>query len=249
MSEVPASVVFVIAAWPQLETLDERLQRLAGLAFRLPWPLPRIRSELYCSELVRSVDTLLVRVGRGRGALDVAIGERLDALGIGDRILCLGYATVGDYAREEHGIAASTAQKRTRFARELRSRPLLRAAVRAGEVTIRKAEAVLPLARGDAEAFWVERARIASVHSLKEAAKKATGEDAEEEEELVCGRLRLPPEARPLVEEAELLAGKIVGMASPRWERAVAFCDEFNGSHDPAGDGGAADALLAAPAS
>ena len=62
MSAGPASVACVIAAWPELETLDERLQRLAGLAFRLPWPLPRIRCELTCSELVRSVDTLLVRI-------------------------------------------------------------------------------------------------------------------------------------------------------------------------------------------
>src|SRR5207237_1047652 len=95
-----------------------------------------------------------------------------------------------------------------------------------------------------------ERARHDSVLRLKKAAKKALGGDVDEEEEdWVCVRVRLPAEARAVVDEAERLAGQSVGMASPRWERAVAFCEEFSGSHEPASDGGAADALLAAPAS
>jgi hypothetical protein len=79
-------------------------------------------------------------------------------LGGGARNLKLSYSGIGDYAREELGIAASTAQKMARFARALRERPLLREAVRAGQVTVRAAEAVLPKAKGDAEAAWVDRA-------------------------------------------------------------------------------------------
>jgi hypothetical protein len=231
----------------QLETLDARLQALASAASLVRWPLPRVRDEVESLALLRAIEFLLVRVGRGHGAIDVAIGERLELLSIGDRTLVLGYAGIGDYAREQLGINASTAQKKVRLSRELRSRPLLRAALRAGEVTIRQAEAVLPLARGEAEAHWVEEARKGSVRRLQEAVKSATGVGAEEDEDLVCVRIRLPEEARPLVEEAEQLAGKIVGATSPRWVRAEAVCHEFNGSFEAPGDGGAADALLAAP--
>jgi len=233
----------------QLETLDARLKALASAASLLGWPLPRVRNEGERFALVRSIESLLVLVGRGHGAIDVAIGERLDAMSVGDRTLVFGHAGIGDYSREEHGMNASTAQKKARFSRELRSRPLLRAAVRAGEVTMRQAEAVLPLARGDEEALWVERARNGgTVRGLTEAVKGAGGPGAEEDEEVVCIRGRLPAETRPMVEEAEELAGRIVGAASPKWVRAQALCDEFNGFYDGPGDGGAADALLAAPA-
>jgi len=102
----------------------------------LPWPVPRERDEAVCHASVRVVESLLARVGRCQGAIDVAIGERLDALSVGDRALRLGFASIGDYARERAGINASTAQKKARLSRELRSRPLLRTAVRAGEVSV-----------------------------------------------------------------------------------------------------------------
>ena len=248
MSEGPATLVGVDVLSSQLETLDARLGKLAGAASLLQWPLPRARTEVERLGLVRGIESLLVLVARGHGAIDVAIGERLDALSIGDRTLVLGYADVGDYAREEHGLNASTAQKMMRFSRALGSRPLLRAAVRAGEVKIRVAEAVLPLAQGDAEAYWVEQARKRTVRSLKAAVNAATGAAAEEDGEWVCLRIRLPPDVRPIVDEAEELSGKIVGATAPRWVRAEALCDEFRGVHDAPSDGGGADSLLAAPA-
>jgi hypothetical protein len=131
------------------DTLDAHLAALASVAALLEWPLPRERDEANCHELTRLVDALLVRVARGRGALDVAVGEALDLLGSGARVSILGHSGVGDYARERLGIAASTAQKMVRFARRLRERPLLRAAVRAGEVPVRAAAAVIPVAWGE----------------------------------------------------------------------------------------------------
>src|SRR3954452_2965253 len=129
------------------------------------------RDEAVCQEAARVVDALLVRVARGRGALDVAVGEALDVLGSGARVLDLGHSCIGDYAREQLGIAASTAQKMVRFARKLRERPILRAAVRNGEITPRAAEAVMPEAHGDNEAAWVERARHLTVRALLAAVK------------------------------------------------------------------------------
>src|SRR3954464_5523974 len=124
------------------------LPALAGAASILEWPLPPERDDAVCDEAARLVDWLFARVARGRGALDVAMGEGLHALGQGDRTLRLGDGGIGDYAREPLGIPASTAVKMARLSRELRARPLLRAAVLAGEVTARRAATVFAAAVG-----------------------------------------------------------------------------------------------------
>ncbi len=211
------------------------------------WPLPRERDEAVCCEAVRAVETLLVRVGRGRGALDVAMGEGLAALGIGDRALRLGFASVGDYARERLGINASTAQKMGRLARELRGRPLLRTAVRAGEVSVSAAEAVLPVAQGDAEDSWVARARLESVRALRAAVKGSGAAQAEEDERWMRFRARIPPEGRLLVDEAIELAGKMIGCTSLTGQRLEKMGEEFYGGHPVPDDDGAAEHLLSEP--
>src|SRR5712692_11163268 len=90
-------------------SLDARLEALRAAASILDWPLPRERDEAVCSDFARALDKLLVMVARGTGALDVTIGEGLDALGTGEGVLVLGHSGVGDYAREELGIPGSTA--------------------------------------------------------------------------------------------------------------------------------------------
>ncbi len=163
------------------------------------------------------LDRLLVRVARGRGALDVAIGEGLAALAVGDRAMRLGYSGIGDYARERLGIATRTAQAMARLARDLRLRSLLREAVWRGEVSVRKAQAVLPLAVGDAEAEWVARARAETVRALDAAARaRRPARDGEDE---VWDRLdiELPSEGRAVVDRALVLAGKTLGVALIRF--------------------------------
>jgi hypothetical protein len=113
------------------EPPDPRLTALAKVASMLQWPIPRIRDEAVRALMARAIDSVLASVSRGRGAVDIAIGERLDALGTGNRFLRLGYVSVGDYAREMRGIPASTAQEMARFARRLRDCPQRREAVRA----------------------------------------------------------------------------------------------------------------------
>jgi len=191
------------------DSLDARLDALAHAASLLPWPLPRERDEAVCFEMARLLDALLVRVARGRGAIDVALGEGFAALSTGDRVLRLGYAGIGDYSREVLGVAASTAQKMARLARELRGRPLLRAAVRSGEVSVRQAEAVLPVAHGEAEATWVARARLEKVRALKAAVKGPAA--LEDEEKWTRMRTEVPPELRPGLDEALSLGRRILG--------------------------------------
>src|SRR5206468_5998131 len=185
----------------------------------------------------RVVDALLVRVARGRGALDVALGEALEVLGNDGRVLDLGRACVGDYAREQLGIAASTAQKMVRFARKLRERPILRAAVRAGEVTPRAAEAVMAEAHGENEVVWVERARRLTVRALLAAVKG--GADAlleDDDEKWMRTRAELKPEQRVVVNKAMDLAREALCATAPKHELVVGMCQEYLGAHDlPAG--------------
>ncbi len=211
--------------------LDAKLDALAATAWTLDPPAPYETKDLCRDEAALLLDGLLVRLARGRGAVDVAIGEGLAALGTGDRVLRLGHSCLGDYARERLGITASTAEKMARLARELRDRPVLREAVRTGEVSARKAETVLPAARGDAEAAWVARARTETVRALEAAVKEEEGREPERDEpweRVVCP---LGAEARARLDEAMELAGKLLGAGAPKWQRLEAICAEYLGAH------------------
>ncbi len=177
------------------------------------------------------LDRLLGRVARGRGAIEVALGEALAALSVGDRVLRLGYSGVGDYARERLGVAPRTAQGMVRLARALRERPLLRAAVVAGEVTARKAETVLPLAVGAAEEEWVARARAETVRALAAEVKARAVCDGEEEERWERIEATLPEGGRAVLDRALDLAGQLLGASTPRWRRVEALCEEYLGAH------------------
>ena len=180
-------------------------------------------------EAAQLIDSLLTRVARGRGALQVAIGEGLAALAEGE--LRLGYSGIGDYARERLGMAGRTAQDAARLARELRTRPLLRAAVRRGEVSAREARTVLPLARGEAEEQWVARARGETVRALETAVRAAVPEAEKDEEEWERLCVPLSPEARAKLDQAMALAGKLLGPTAPAWQRLEALCQEYLGAH------------------
>jgi hypothetical protein len=180
------------------------------------------------ARLARSVDALLVRVARGRGALDIAIGERLDAMRTRGHAARLGFSTDGEYVRERHGDAPSSAQKLRRFSRALRERPLLCAAVRSGHVTRRQAEAVLPVARGADEALWTERARTSTVRALKQCVGENAFDEGEDESwKLFCADI--PVEYRPVVEEVMNLKEHPFTATTIRSDRIEAVCQETLG--------------------
>jgi hypothetical protein len=183
------------------------------------------RSDDDRARLARSVDALLVRVARGRCALDIAIGERLDAMRTRGHAARLGFSTDGEYVRERHGDSPSSAQKLRRFSRALRERPLLGAAVRGGHVTRRQAEAVLPVARGQDEALWVERARTSTVRALRQSVKgPASAEDEDERWKLFTAEI--PPGCRAVVEEVMNLREHPFTAATLRSDRVEAVCQE-----------------------
>ena len=196
-------------------------------------PAPHERAGVLRPEAAALVDGLLTRVARGQGALDVAIGEVLAELTRGDRLLRLGASCLADYARERLDLGGTAARNLARLARALRDRPLLRAAVRSGEVSARKAQTILEVALGDGEAAWVERARGETVRALEAAVRAArtgaTGAAAPDEPwERV--RVELAPADRERLDRALALAGKVLGSASPRWQRLEAVCQEYLGA-------------------
>lgn len=205
---------------------SERMDREARSLDDLGAQVAELRGKASRPELVARVDRLLARVARGRGAVDLAIGDRLDQLQVGDRLLRLGYSRLTDYGREVLGVAGRTAQAMARLARELRLRPLLGAAVRRGEVSPRKAETVLPAALGPDEAQWVFRARTHTVRELQEATSRP-GEPWEWERVAV----RAAPATIEVWETALDMAGRLLGPTSARWERVEVVCQEFLGAH------------------
>ena len=204
------------------------LQELAARAWEIeiPWD----RRGVGGGGAVR-VDRLLVRVARGHGAVDVALGECLAAMGAGDRALRLGFAGLVDYAREVLGMAGRTALGLARLSRELADRPLLRAAVRRGEVSPRLAQELLPVARGQAEAEWVARAAALTVREAREAVRAAAAGQGLPDDD--WERVEFPADeaCRQKVEEAFGLAGELLGATAPRWQRLEAICQEYLGAN------------------
>src|SRR3977135_1129114 len=147
--------------------LDARLEALANAAALLGSRLPRVRDPAVGLRMAHGMDVLLRNLSGGCGARDVALGEGLDALTVGRRAMDLKYSNIGDYAREELGINASTAVKMARLARRLRERPVLREAVRRGELSARKAEIIAPVAVGDDQVRWILRASKTKVPTLR----------------------------------------------------------------------------------
>src|SRR5512141_1268840 len=171
-------------------------------------------------------EALAVMASRGRGALDLAIGDGLAALKLGVRLISLGFSGVGDYAQEVLGIQPRTAQSMARLSLELQKRPLLRAAVRSGEVRIRKAQVILAVAIGDSEAEWVELARSHTVRALEAMVRKAQRGGGEEDDRWARLHAHLAPEKRAVLDDALDLAGAILGPASTRAQRLEALAQE-----------------------
>jgi hypothetical protein len=212
--------------------LPSDLGGITALARTLEPPAPHELPGLMREEAGYLLDGLLVRVAHARGALDVAMGELLADLDVGGRLVALGYSCVADYGREELGLKDSTARNLARLARALRERPLLRAAVWRGEVSSRKAETILAVARGEDEAAWVERARLETVRALRAAVKAAEAAAPEEDEAWSRIEVSLTPDQRLVVDAAMELAGKVIERpGAPKWQKLEAICTEYLGEH------------------
>jgi hypothetical protein len=177
------------------------------------------------------LDGTLVPVARGAGVIELALGTALDLLFRGDRLAQLGCSREADYARERMGVPPSTMFQWLRLARELKHRPLLRAAVLAGRLSTRKALAVLPLAEGDLEARWTEAAMRLTLREIASAARAAGKEDPEERFESDTLVLPMTAGQQARLDAALALAKEDIGPEARRWQCLEALSDEWLSEH------------------
>ncbi|MHC4342851.1 MAG: HNH endonuclease [Planctomycetota bacterium] len=178
------------------------------------------------------VDQAAVRLLRSRGVIDIALGEALDRLFEGDRLLQLGYSRQVDFSRERLGMPPRTMFGWVRLARELRERPLLRKAVVVGAVPVRKALAILPVAKGKAERAWTAAAMTSTLETLEAGVRqegKRPGTEDDFEVEVLW--LRMDESQQDRLEAAIAVARKTLSMAAPRWQCEEAIAQEWLGAH------------------
>src|SRR4051812_13028559 len=213
------------AAWLELE---RRLDLVTKGAATLGSRIPRIRDPRFARPVAHGLDALLGNITVGYNALELAIGDGLAALEIGRRAMHLKYSNIGDYAREEFGLNASTAAKKARLARKLQDRPLVREAVQRGEITLRKAEVIVPVAVGDQQTHWILRAKELSVRALKKEVDAPRDPEDEEFATLVVG---VTPEERPFIQEGLRWGAIDIGHRSRTFQRVEAWGQEYFGAH------------------
>jgi len=185
----------------------------------------------------------LAQGARMARALGLGLGVILAKLTEGDILGRLGFSNVGDFAENLLGMQRRTAQGAAQLARGLAERPLLSGAVDAGLVSPAAALVVLPVARGDDEERWVERARVETVRrlaklvraELRERARlpgpDAAAEQAEADEEpWVHLRVPISDADRADLDRALALAGEL--METPhRFAQLEALAQEYLSEH------------------
>jgi hypothetical protein len=179
-------------------------------------------------------EKLLVWAARARSALDLAIAEGLHALKQGDRLATLGYH-LDDYAREVLDLGETTTRKLASLGAALPHRPLLAAALKSRRFGICAAELVLPVAVGDAEARWVERAAVSTVRDLQTEVRRARAGAAEPDDEWLRLRTHLPPLEREVLDLGLEVAGHVVP-GSSRLDRLEMMTQEFLAEFSAPGD-------------
>jgi hypothetical protein len=169
-------------------------------------------------------EALLAFGARAIGSLYVSFAEGLAALRRGDRLEQLG-CHLDDYAREVLDLEKGTTDALERLGRALRSRPLLREAMRSGKVALRAGQLVAPVAVGEAEAEWISRASRCTVRELEEAVRRAKRGEDPDEEWLRFGARPTPAE-RVVLDAGLEVAGRVLP-GSSRMERFEAMAQEL----------------------
>ncbi|MFI5401996.1 MAG: HNH endonuclease [Planctomycetota bacterium] len=175
------------------------------------------------------MDGAIVGIARGQGALDLGLGETLDALFTGGRLLKAGYATERDYARERLGLPPRTMYDALELGRACKGRPFLRKAVAAGLVSPCAARAIAPVV-AENEPGWTALAMTSTVRELR-AAVRAAGKEPPEEFEGESLRLRMTPAQQDKLGRALALAAETLGGGAPRWQCYEAISQEWLSEH------------------
>ncbi|MGC4000220.1 MAG: HNH endonuclease signature motif containing protein [Anaeromyxobacter sp.] len=171
----------------------------------------------------------LVHLARAQGRFDALIAEGLHQMQRGNRLAELGYH-LRDYGREMLDLGERATRGLAALGRALRERKVLRAALWSGDLKLRAAQVIVPVAKGEAEAEWVEKARQYTVRALELEVRAVAGAPPDDEDAPLYRILAQTTEdERLLIDEALELAGRVEPGAS-RTRRIEVIVQEFLGA-------------------
>ena len=172
---------------------------------------------------LRELSAQRARVRPVLGALAAAVLERC-------AFEPLGFRCPGDWSRERIGVGARTLREWARVERALAELPLLRSAVRAGEVSWTVARKIVGIATPETEAACLATVRGRTVRAvermLRAVAVSAEGPADAEEEDRVRVRVACPRRVAVKWAAALELARRMAGESLPVWACAEAIAAE-----------------------
>lgn len=168
----------------------------------------------------------------------------------------LGFARLGDWARERVGLSARQVQDLARTGAALEGLPLTESALVAGALSWSKVRLVARVATSADEAAWVARARTISVRLLehevraldRSALEAITDEDGASLEERAGIRIRCSAQVRAKWSSARQLARHTAGEALPVWEAMELVAAEVLSAFPLEVDPGVVGSIPPAPA-
>src|SRR5438876_2152984 len=143
----------------------------------------------------------------------------------------LGFARLGDYARERLGMSARELQSLARVSARLAQLPAVAAAFAAGALSWTQVRLLVGVATAETAAAWVETARSRTVRALEATIALETGrpvqrDDTLDEEPRVQIRLACPRRVRERWHAVTVLARAVLGAEVAPWQVAEAVAAE-----------------------
>src|SRR5439155_4177041 len=154
----------------------------------------------------------------------------------------LGFARLGDYARERLGLSARELQSLAAVCKRLESLPAIRTAFEDGEVSWAQVRLLVGIATPETEQAWLELARGRTVRALAAVIRAAGRSDAHEDEEdgdaepRVRFRLRCPRRVARLWQETVELARRMAGAELTQGQAAEAIAAEGLSAQPPSAE-------------
>lgn len=184
-------------------------------------------------DLAFRLDVAAERLVKGRGALDLAIGEALEELFAGGGLEVLRWSRQVDFAREGLGIPPRTMYAFLELARAVKDLPELRLAVVRGDISALKAKAIAPAIRKepDRQAFLLHVASTRTLPDIQQILRDLGAEVPKEPFEVRTRRFRMAAEMQDHLDRAIELAKSVVGYGKPRYVYEEAIAMEFLSAH------------------
>src|SRR5205809_7557392 len=149
----------------------------------------------------------------------------------------LGFARLGDFARERLGLSARELQSLAHVSARLAQLPAVAAAFAAGALSWTRARLLVGVASAETAAAGVETARSRTVRALEATIAQETGrpvqrDDTLDEEPRVQIRLACPRRVRERWHEVTVLARAVMGAEVAPWQVADAVAAEGFSARD-----------------